>query len=658
MENPTLTKNLECIERYNPKLKEDLLNMESLTSSFELVETKLNEPNLIYNGIPLHSPEGAEVEAKNIFNSNKNTPSSLHVIFGIGLGHLFKEFCEHSKGTVLVYEPNLEILRVTLELVDFSHELLQNNVIITSDLDTFKNFCLTRYSYNANASFIFLNSYRNIYEKELNEIVGQVEVITGICMSTYNTLKHSIALSSFTMVENISETLNETPLLEIKDSFRGKEKGPAALIVSAGPTLDANIETIKKNRDKVVIFCVGTALKALVKNGIYPDFLNVIEVNDCSGQIKDINLSNVNMILEPYTHKTFHQAKAKKKFLFPTNSSHANYSWSEITGVDISDYTAKGTVSYEAITSAKILGFTKIILVGQDLAYVNNQCYSKDSAYSELAYEVNSKTNQIEIKIKDKEKYVDSLIPKTIGINETQYRNFADYKIQNLNDTLYYVKGITGEMLPTQGGYATFIEHFREFASQNQDLDLINTSMIGAEIEGFKNIPLEKALSDVEPIREKADISSKAYPYNKERILKKLDDELTLLKNAFKDFEKAQEYIFKYEREFRRSKTTNEETGRYFKLLLSLYIKICEEYKSQSKLFYAISYAEDIDVEFALKETEVVDIPSILTVYELLKRYYNFAGQKLVGNIKLMEKQKEILIEGSNTESCKSVSNN
>lgn len=647
LENLNLQKNLECIERYNPKLKEDLLNLKTLTSNIELVEAETGEPNLIYNGIPLHSIQDPEAEAKRIFDSTPNSPTAMHVIFGFGLGHLFKEFCENSKGKIIVYEPNLEILRVTLELADFSKEFLQQNVLITSDIDTFKNFFMNNYTYNASATFIALDSYKKIYEKDIHEIFSQIEVITGVCLAEFNTLKKSIALSAGTMLKNISYTLNEMPLIEVQESYKGK----TALIISAGPSLDLCIDTIKKNRNKVIIFCVGTAVKSLAKNGITPDFLNIIEVNDCSGQIKDVDLSDVNMILEPYTHNTFHQAKTKQKFLFPTNSSHANISWAKLTDVDITPYNAKGTVSYGALACAKMLGFSKIILVGQDLAYVNNQCYSKDSAYSELAYEMNPETNKIEVKIKDKEKYVNSLLPTTSGANKNAYQNYANYKIQNLNDTLYFVKGITGEMLPTQGGYATFIEHFREFALNNQDLDLINSSMIGAQIDGFKNIPLDEALLNTASINETVELRLKPLSYNREKIRKNLSEEYNLFTRLFKDFEKAQEYIFKYEREFRRSRTTNDETIRYFKLLMNLYSEICLKYTAQSSLYEAISYTEDIEIQYLLNNTEIVDVQSILLVYERLKRYFNITGQKLVETIKQLERQKEIVVEGINSAS-------
>ncbi len=72
--NPILDKNFSAISKYNRKLSQDLLHLPYLTNSIKLIETNLKEPNVAYNGLILHSQDGAELEAKNIFSKNKNNP--------------------------------------------------------------------------------------------------------------------------------------------------------------------------------------------------------------------------------------------------------------------------------------------------------------------------------------------------------------------------------------------------------------------------------------------------------------------------------------------------------------------------------------------------------------------------------------------------------
>lgn len=643
--NPTLDKNLLAISRYNPKLMQDLVNLPYLTNKFDLIETELKEPNILFNGLPLHSQKGADAEAKQAFGGAKNTPTSMHVIFGIGLGHIFKEFCENSKGTVLLLEPNLEILRVTLELVDFSKELSQGNVFVSSDIETFKIFYAKNYTHQAATSFTCLASYRDVlYRDNIKQIITQVETIAGACQAEYNTLKQAAQWSIEMVLDNLMYTTQEIPLIEFKDIYKGK----TALIVSAGPSLDANIETIKKNRDKMVIFCVGTAFKALAANGITPDFVNIIEINDCSGQVKGFDLSKINFILEPYTHTSIHKLQTGQKLLFPSNTSHANNYWANLTGININPYTTKGTVSYESLYAAKMLGCKKIILIGQDLAYINNQCYSSGAAYSELAFEVNPQTGKPEFKIKDYDRYIKSLLP--VGVDTTQEwcKGFADFKIKNLNETLYFVKGITGETLPTQSGYATFIEHFREFAFYNKnELELINSSMIGAQIDGFENIPLETALKDVEPINQDIKLPQIPFTYNKNKILRILEEEENILKKILNEFEPVDEYMFKYEKEVQRRRVVTPEAGKYFNLLLNLYKKVHME--NQGPLYQAASFGPNSEIQFRLKETESFNTESIQTLYELLKTYFTTVKNNILAITNKIDIQRGIISESINS---------
>ena len=86
--------------------------------------------------------------------------------------------------------------------------------------------------------------------------------------------------------------------------------------------------------------------------------------------------------------------------------------------------------------------------------------------------------------------------------------------IETLNKNLYTVLGQNGEQLPTQTAYAMFIKHHEEFATQNFGLfgsqaRLINSSIGGAQINGFENIDIEDFISSYF----NTFISSKSFKY-------------------------------------------------------------------------------------------------------------------------------------------------
>lgn len=620
--NPVLDKNLECIEKYNPALKEKLLSLPYLTNDIRLIETCSKEPNLTYNSLPLHSQIGAENEAKAIFDKTEDDTSFIHFILGIGLGHLFNVFCENAKGRVILYESNIEILRVTLELVDLSKELSQTNVRIASDFEELRQMFCEIYRYNTKINFAILDSYRNIYGESAQKILDYISFINKDLIVNFRYLKKSGFEHISMLLDNLVYTLNDIPLYEIKDLYKGK----TALIVSAGPTLDLNIETIKKNQDKFVIFSVGTAFKALVQNGIKPDFLNVIEILDCIGQVKGLDVSDVKLILTPTTNNSFHKLKTKQKFIYPPNTGLWGQYWGELTDIDVSPYFGSGTVSYNTLYSAKILGFEKIILVGSDFAYVNNSCYSKNSSYSELVFETNPETGKPEYKISNYDSYIKSIVPEGTDITEPWCRELADKNLKTLNSTLQFVKGISGEMLPTKIAYAMYLESFKDFAAKNKHLELINTSMLGAQVDGFENIPLEKIVEDLAPI-DKLEISS-PFKFNKKQIFGKLKAEEKMLREILVQFKQARMHLSNYEKELKSNGDDTEIALISFRELLLIYKSLYLNYFSKSKLYKMISLDENFEIEYIVKINRNKE-----AWFKALKEYYENVEEKLLTTV-------------------------
>ena len=171
---------------------------------------------------------------------------------------------------------------------------------------------------------------------------------------------------------------------------------------------------------------------------------------------------------------------------------------------DVEEYLSKGTVSYTALNCARLLGFSKIVLVGQDLAYIEGQCYSKDSAYKDLICAYNNESNKWEIQAKDFEQFAQAISP---SLNPDVRISTAKKRLHNLNSSLHFVKGIRGDMIPTESVYATFIKPLEEYVLKFNDRKYFNASLVGAQIDGFENIALEDVLKDAELIR-KADLNT------------------------------------------------------------------------------------------------------------------------------------------------------
>ena len=576
--------------------------------------------NLVYKNVYLHNRQSPLQEALEIFSQAKNEPVAIHLIYGMGLGYLFQVASQKSLGTVILYEPDMNILKLAFTLVDFSGDILKNNIHIASTLNKAGEYIYQKSNIKNTPLMLSTAAYRELDENKFNELVTELQRMVGSYGMDLRYTREKFYPLLQKMIANLPCFIHEIPLAEFKDFYNGK----TAVVVSAGPTLDRNIDTIKKYRDNIVLFVVGTAMKTIAKHQITPDFLCIIEANDCSKQIAGLDLSDVNFITEPFSHPNLRKFKFKNVYSHISANQPVNFFWSKILGVNIEEYWSKGTVSYAALNCARILGCSKIVLVGQDLAYVEGQCYSKDSAYKDLVCCLNKETGKWEITAKDFDNFCASLSNST---NEEVRIKTAKKRLQDLNNALYYVKGINGDMIPTESVYAAFIRPLREFAEHFNDREYINTSLVGAQIDGYKNMPLEEALADSPRIDNRELISD--FKYDIDKICENIHSVVTNFNYAREKMQEGAKLIKTLNNELKRYRAVNPEILKIFKKLSMNYYELSAVYAKKNLLFDFITTAERIDLDYEMKMTVEFTPKTIENITDKINTYYQNAQKRM-----------------------------
>lgn len=599
------------------------LSLKSVFENYSYIQqpilTQTNGYNVSYNGINLHNENSPLQEAKNIFSALKNDENSIHVIYGLGLGYMLQIASLASKGTVLLYEPNLDILYNAFSLIDFSADLVKDNVYIFTDFDKLQNFLSEISTNNSHVEIASLPTYRELYKDIFSNQIKKLELVFGSVILDYSYAKKKLYPVTRNMIRNIPELLKEIPINKLENHFKGK----TAIVVSAGPTLAENIDILKENKDKAVILCVGTALKTLINNGITPDFLCIVEANNCSKQIDGIDLSDINLIVEPFTHSAIHSLSVKNKFLHVSSNMPPSEYWGKISDTDTTGYLTQGTVSYMTLNTAVKLGCSKVILVGQDLAYIDGQCYSKDSAYSELVCRFNEQTKKYEIIPKDFDKYVDSL---SASEDVEQRRKTALERLNALNNSMYTVRGITGSDVPTETGYAAFIKQFADYAKSLEGVELINTSMKGALIEGFKNIPLKDAMAGLEKFDKTIPNVQATYD------VKKVSESLSKLIVKLEEYEKlaieSGKVVSRLSMDWKRKRNVDKDILLKIRSLLEVYYKMNDSIQDNDVFRDSTAEAE-MALNSFMKTVKTYDVQTTPEVINKLGEYYIFLQKRL-----------------------------
>lgn len=573
MENKVLQRNLDRIAQYDRKLADKILMFACEKSSISIIKTQKEEYNLVYNSILIHNNNGAADEASLISSKIPSSGNSLRIVYGLGLGYLPDEMAKNlpSDSNIIIYEPKLEILKFVLSIAQID-ALYNKNVYLCSDKESFFELVSKLINKETKMTISFLASYKNLFYEDIIEVLKLAQKSQGLLKAQQNTFKFMAFPSLKNQFNNLG-SIFKTPLVtKLADIYKGK----TALVLSAGPSLKENIEIIKKNKDKFIIFAVNVTLKLLAQYEIEPDFVVAIEPYSSNEHFSKTNTEKTYAILETFTATSVYNQNFKKKFSYISKNNYINPWIRRVLGekTDIDTY---GTVSYTALVSAVLMGFDKIIICGQDLAYKNGECYAKGSQFEELECVFDEEKKEYVIKARDFEKYAESAAFKGFS-TEDKVKN-AKININFLNSNLCTVKSQDGGLIPTQTGYYLFVDFFSKYAKkikeEKKDLILINSSTGGAQIDGFENRPLFEVVKELEPVK-RISLDDVDLSYDKEKIKQEIDALKTKLNSVSAILEDLKTVLEKLSKEIKIKRTITPNCEKYLKKLRELFSKLPE----------------------------------------------------------------------------------
>lgn len=645
-----LEKNLIEIEKYDSELAEQIRNHNNITGNFEFGTTKCGDANLIQNGIPIHDAVDAVGEASKIWQQTSFKESNVvHFIFGLGLTYVLNKFAQNAKGKIIVYEPNINTLRITLEVVDLSEILAKNNIRIFQDKFKLKLIAENLYKKDDEMTLSFLSSYKQLYPQELADFLSELEILKSLFLTGYSEVARQSSRWAHHSITNLNRILKNDELDALKDKFKDKP----AVIVSAGPSLNKSIETIKQNRDKIVVICVNVALKTLLKNNITPDFVCVLEAGGCTPSVEGVDTSNMNFIMVPEVNPDIYNKEFKRVFNYYSENLLTSDWIESFTQINCQDYMNRGTVSILALWSAYLMGCNPITLTGQDLAFSGGRCYAKDSTFN-LICELNPETEKFEVKSADFDEYMkQGKIAFKTDDNE-RIKKLLEAELQRRSASIITVKGQNGEPMPTSSGYALFIKHFEELIPIIKNVKLFNSSEGGAQINGYENKPLEEILKEfgkesfsAEEIIENS-TSKYIKPHTKDSLDTTFNENIKVLSDCSNVANNALKTIKKFNNQYKRTKLLTNDLSILLKKTHDYYISIVRDYFKRSRLIMAFLYNLHLLTEESLDNFENEREKVLPELIESYRKFFATASN-FDEIIKELKEKKEQINESRNT---------
>lgn len=342
----------------------------------EIINTRESNATLQVENVFLHSKYYPAKDAEKFIESNERfyKDKDVVMVYGLGMGYHVKELLKRCNDNckIYIFDADKEIVKIADNIGSLENIRKDKRVRI------FDN-----YSQKFLQDFVSIAKLVDdilIYKPSVKLLSDEYMQLKNI-LEDYNVAKIAVERFSDVMSKNYEYNLSlKTP--GIQEFFkRINVKGETVIIVSAGPSLDYNINNLKKLKGKFKIFSVGRSLNILMNNGINPDMITIIDAQEIvRDQLKGYEESDIPLCFLSTASRWAVSNYNGPKYMF----------YNERKTDDIIINTGK-TVAVATLDIAIKSGAKEIIFIGQDLGFLDNKRHAgtinyipEDGAYKKV----------------------------------------------------------------------------------------------------------------------------------------------------------------------------------------------------------------------------------------------------------------------------------
>jgi len=249
---------------FSQKYSLNLLRVDNTNENFALMSS-------LGTALPLVNFLNQKIDFKNITFSK----IFKFVFIGVGVGvHIHEIYKKIDSMNTLIIEPNIEIFRLSLFTIDYSSFSKGNKKLFLSVGETVLEREDTINQFTAFHSYMNYNIKHHLFWKEYEYILDQLIDYYSRNFSAsfpYNTIL-TVFGRTIDFMKKGNKYLKHSKVEENKPL-----KDKKVLLIGAGPSLDKQIDWIKKNQDKFIIVCVDNMVKKFEHHCIVPDIVVSID---------------------------------------------------------------------------------------------------------------------------------------------------------------------------------------------------------------------------------------------------------------------------------------------------------------------------------------------------------------------------------------------
>lgn len=400
-------------------------------------------------GYLLHSKYDPIKEAE-VYVEKHYRKHHLHILFGYGNGYIVQQFAKRitSDEFLLVVEPN-RALEKDIQSTHVNNERIK--VAVIEHVDEFEAILQVFIKrFPQGVQFIISPNYDKIYSelcKQCFKKAKDVVFMEKINRNTFNFFAHDWQKN---YLLNLVHAFEDEGLQVLEKQFDAP-----AIIVAGGPSLTKQLPLLEQVREKALIICAGSTINTLLAHHIKPHIVVTIDggINNYL-HFESIDMDDIFVIYSLLVHhQIIDEHKGKRAFFIPNNMDYDMASLTtQLLNKHVPSVLSGGSVANFALFIAHRLTSGPICLIGQDLAYTNNQTHAQHNRF---------------------------------------YREISEEDKKQRG--MFYTEGYFGDEVLTDYGFYSMKTSFEQFASFVDDSNrLFNCTEGGVRLKGYKQIPFKQ----------------------------------------------------------------------------------------------------------------------------------------------------------------------
>lgn len=403
-------KNLEVLAKHYPqmdelieKAKQDnedttVVREEMANDGTPILKIKTEEADCYLNG-KRNTSESAQMWYKGLGELQTN---ATVFVMGVGNYTYLQELVEKTKKKIIivVYEPSIQIFLYFLEHVPLEawmeHHLIAFWVeglegMEEEHLEDFLDGVIRYEMLKYNRTLIVPNYDILFHQKAVNfiETCKKIAMRGMVLHNTKVTFSDVVVKNILYNMPYLCDGYKTTQLIDVIP------RDIPGIVVAAGPSLNKNINDLKAAKGKAFIIAVDTALKPLINAGIIPDMFVCIDGEKPLNLIEKEEVKKIPFLTGLAAASDVLAYHTGKKFFYNEGYSVAERILLQ-TEMPIGCVETGGSVATNAFSILHKIGLTRIILVGQDLAFTGNKSHA-DGTFADKMQEVDT-SNYVMVK--------------------------------------------------------------------------------------------------------------------------------------------------------------------------------------------------------------------------------------------------------------------